>query len=396
MPVGAPFDRVAIDILGELPETENGNKYILVIVDYFTKWTQAFALPNQTAQTIADTLMIHVFSLFGMPRQLHSDQGRNFESGLFAELNKLLGVEKTRTTPYRPQSDGMVERFNRTIQQMLKAFVNENRNDWDDHLPYLTMAYRASVHDSTGCTPQLLMLGREVRMPIDIMFGPPPMEEEHYQCPVEYVEWVRRTLANTFQFAQGQSGKSAVRQKRNYDAHVRPRGYVPGQFVWRWYPPSAKGKLGKGWIGPYKVVTCPNEWHCMVQRSPTDPEVRVHVDLLQPHRGPQPQSWETQPPSSNSLNEEIGGEGVEQGSVTHEGPYDYCSGGELYQDDGLGQDNGEEQDHRDEQELDPEIDKEKDLNEEVDIIPETLTQGPSDSGLRRGKRKRKPPNRLDL
>ena len=134
-PTGAPLDRIAIDICGEFPETIRGNKYILVLCDYFTKWTQAWAIPNQTAQTCADVIVTEFVSIFGAPKQLHSDQGRNFESELFQEMCRLLGVEKTRTVSYYPQSDGMVERFNRTMQQMLKTLVCEARDDWDDHLP---------------------------------------------------------------------------------------------------------------------------------------------------------------------------------------------------------------------------------------------------------------------
>ena len=104
-------------------------------------------------------------SRFGVPSIIHSDQGREFESRLFEEVCQLLGIEKTRTTPYHPQSDGLVERFNRTLQQMLSAFVNKERDDWDEHLPYVTMAYRATVHESTKFSPNRLMLGRETDLP---------------------------------------------------------------------------------------------------------------------------------------------------------------------------------------------------------------------------------------
>ena len=103
VPVGAPLERVAIDICGELPETERGNKYVLVLCDYWTKWVSVFALPDQTALTCADAIVNGFTTIFGVPRQMHSDQGRSFESALFAEMSRLLGTTKTRTTPYHPQ-----------------------------------------------------------------------------------------------------------------------------------------------------------------------------------------------------------------------------------------------------------------------------------------------------
>ena len=110
-------------------------------------------------------------------------------SHLFARICETLEIEKTRTTPYRPQSDGLVERFNKTLQQMLSIFVNDNRSDWDDYIPFLLMAYRSSQQQSTQCTPNLLMLGREVRLPLAVIVGISP-GEERTECPSEYVEWV--------------------------------------------------------------------------------------------------------------------------------------------------------------------------------------------------------------
>ena len=287
--VSAPLDCVAIDLLGELPETENGNKYVLVITDYFTKWTQAFALVNMTAQTVADKIAAEFISLFGALRQLHSDQGRQFEAHLFQEVCKLLGIDKTRTTPYRPQSDGIVERFNRTIQQMLKHFVNENRNDWDDHLPYLTMAYRASMHESTGCTPNLLMLGRELPMPLDILIGQP--QKQQYSCQIEYVEWLRYSMTTAYEYARRQLRKAATRQKRCYDLRSKETEFHHGNFVWRWYPPKANQKLGKGWTGPFRVMSCPTEVNVVIRYRPTDRDLRVHIDHLKPYFGDIPEVW---------------------------------------------------------------------------------------------------------
>ena len=126
---GYPFERIALDIMGPLPTTESGQKYILVVGDYFTKWTEAFPLPNQEAKTVAEKLVNEVISRFGAPERIHTDQGRNFEAQLFKEMCNLFSIEKTRTTPYHPQSDGMVERMNRTIQDMLAKYVAEHQRD---------------------------------------------------------------------------------------------------------------------------------------------------------------------------------------------------------------------------------------------------------------------------
>ncbi|VDI78715.1 Hypothetical predicted protein [Mytilus galloprovincialis] len=100
-----PMERIATDILGELPETESGNKYILVVSDYYTKWTESFAMPNMEAKTVAKIIVEEVIVRFGVPHWIHSDQGRQFESLLFQEMCCILNIKKTRTTPYHPKSD---------------------------------------------------------------------------------------------------------------------------------------------------------------------------------------------------------------------------------------------------------------------------------------------------
>jgi hypothetical protein len=106
--VGAPFKRIAVDIAGPFPESDRGNRFLLIAMDYFTKWPDVYAIPNQEASTVADFLVNNFFCRFGVPMELHRDQGRNFESRLMQEVLERLEVSKTRTTPLHPQSDGMV------------------------------------------------------------------------------------------------------------------------------------------------------------------------------------------------------------------------------------------------------------------------------------------------
>ena len=162
--------------MGPLPMS-SGNKHILVIGDHFTKWYEAIPLPDQTAVTTANALVDHWISRFGCPHSLHSDQGRNFESKLFEHLMQLLDVDKTRTTPFHPQSNAVIERKNKTLQNMLAKCIIEEQSNWSQQLPYVMMAYRSSVHESTGYTPQFLVLGQELSLPLDCMY-PKPQENE--------------------------------------------------------------------------------------------------------------------------------------------------------------------------------------------------------------------------
>jgi hypothetical protein len=223
--VGEPLERVGLDILGPLPKTNSGNKYILVLVDYFSKWSEAFPMRNQEASTIANKLVSGFINIFGIPKTIHTDQGRQFESRLFKELCKLLGIHKSRTTPFRPQSNGLVEKYNKTLTTMLSAFVDENQRDWDKYVSVLNMAYRATPQESTNVTPNMLMLGREVNLSIDIMIGSP---ENEILDEVEYVEVLRKRMENAYEYARAHLKQAASRQKQYYDIKCHGKSFVQG------------------------------------------------------------------------------------------------------------------------------------------------------------------------
>ena len=283
------MEPVAVDIMGPLLQTNDGNLYIMVVGDYFSKWTEAYPLKNHTAQTVADVLVEQFVARFGVMRSLHSDQGREFESDLIAELCKLLRIHKTRTVPYNPKSDGLVERANRTVVQMLTTLVGEARNDWNDHLPYVMMAYRASVHENTQFTPNRLMLNHETNLPIDLMVGSPP---ETPTCPVHYVEWVKDASEHAFEFVQRNLKANAERQKRLYDRKSGFPKFKPGDSVRRFSSPNAKLKFGKPWEGPYLVTAKVNALCYRIQKTPTSRSIVVHVDHLKLYEGGNPvENW---------------------------------------------------------------------------------------------------------
>lgn len=168
---GSPFERVQMDILGSLPTTSAGNRYLLVVIDCFTKWVEAFPLKNIKASTIADVFVKQFISRHGVPLEVHTDQGKNFESNIFQGIMRLLGIRKTRTTALHPQSDGQIERHHQTILNYLAKFIAEDQRDWDSWVPMYLLAYRSSQHEAMGASPAELYFARDLRLPSDLLRG---------------------------------------------------------------------------------------------------------------------------------------------------------------------------------------------------------------------------------
>ncbi len=295
--VGAPMERVALDILGPLPETNSGNKYILVIGDYFTKWTEAYAMPNQEAITVARIVVEEFVCRFGVPRQLHSDQGTNFQSALFREMCRLLDCDQTRTSPFHPISDGMIERFNQTAEAMISKFVSANQRDWDEHLPFLMMAYRTAEHDSTKIAPAEAMLGRQTEIPIDLVVGPPPGDEDKMDLP-EYVQKLKDKIEYTHDVIRKSSIIATDTQKRSYDHRVTKEKYKVGDAVWLHNPARRRGlspKLSRPWEGPFTVTAKLSDVTFRIQKSARSRPKVVHSNRLKPYEGRYPPTWFKQP-----------------------------------------------------------------------------------------------------
>ena len=127
---GSPWQRIALDFYGPLPLTDKGEKYILVVMDYFTKWVECFPTCNMEAATVVDILVKEIVPRYGLPDEVHSDQGRGFEGSVLKQLFEYWGVLKTRTTPYCPQSDGLIERFMRTLKNNMAKMLEGSQKHW--------------------------------------------------------------------------------------------------------------------------------------------------------------------------------------------------------------------------------------------------------------------------
>ena len=254
----------------------------MVAVDYFTRWTEAYGIRNQEAATVAKKLVDEVFCRFSPPEQLHSDQGRQFESDLIQELCKLLQVRKTRTTPYHPQCNGVVERFNRTLLDMLSTTVGDHPSDWDQSIRKLCMAYNSSVHSATGFTPFFLMFGRQVRLPVDLMYGTSSPDS---QSIPEYVKSLQHTLQEAHQLVREKCQAEHSRQKMLYDRRVHGKTYQVGDMVLLHSCVIPRGKCRKlhnPWTGPFRVEDIIGESVYKI-RSPKGGKPKIiHFDRLKP------------------------------------------------------------------------------------------------------------------
>lgn len=287
-----PFERVAADIL-ELPHTSCGNRYVLVVEDYFTKYVNLYALPDQKATTVATCLFKEYVMEHGIPETLHSDQGRQFESDLVKGMCQMLGVRKTRTTPYNPKSDGMVERFNRTLIDQLAKTLLSCAGEWDGFLKQIAFAYNTSVHSSTGYTPYFLTHGREARVPADVLLGPLTQGNPLRGPPGEFAASLVVSLNTAFSQAKEHNASAHERQKMHYDDRMRHKPYEVGDLVWLNDPTESRLKLAPHWKGPFQIqrrMDLPGEVGVTYQLcSPFgDDQVRqtVHYDRMRPYTLP--------------------------------------------------------------------------------------------------------------
>lgn len=296
-----PFQKVAADIL-ELPITSHGNRYVLVAQDYFSKYVNLYAMPDQRAVTVAKCLFENYICEHGIPQVLHTDQGRQFESELLKHLCQMLGIQKTRTSPYHPQCDGMVERFNRTlIDQMAKTLLQQP-GEWDDCLNQVALAYNTSPHSTTGFTPFFLIHGFEARMPANIVL-PDSAPSLGPNSPAEYADKLTQKLRMAFQSAVNNRDYAHYQQKLQYDKRVKHLPYAKGDLVWLNDPTTSKQKLAPHWKGPFVVQEClgsGEESHGVTYRiqyllNDSSHSLVVHYNRLRPYKAPVPDGHRSTP-----------------------------------------------------------------------------------------------------
>ncbi|KAL2089209.1 hypothetical protein ACEWY4_016108 [Coilia grayii] len=250
--IDVPFSRIGMDIVGPLERSRRGNRYILVVVDYATTYPEAFPLRQVKVRQVANALL-QLVTRVGIPQEVLTDQGTNFTSKLLKQVYQYLGIKGIKMTPYHPQTDGLVERFNQTLKSMLCKFVADSGADWDEWLPYLLFAYCEVPQASTGFSPFELLYGRQVRGPLDMMKeaveGQPPQNGMNI---LSYIIKMRDKMESLTEQVQENMKVAQATQKRWYDRSARDRAFKLGQQVLLLLPTTESSLLAK-WQGPFTV-----------------------------------------------------------------------------------------------------------------------------------------------
>ena len=249
----APMEIVAIDYL-HLESSSSGCEYILMITDHFTRYTQAYATRDKSSRTAAKHLYDDFILRFGIPKHILHDQGKEFENNLFADIEKVSGIKKLRTTPYHPQCNGAVERMNRTILQMLRSLESSQKKKWHTSLNKVVFAYNSTKHDSTNYSPFFLMFGRKPRLPIDFILGG---EKDEADIPVLHTkyaqEWKEKMDAAYAIASKNALARKELRMKRHRGKLAEPLA-IGDKVLVRNVETGGPGKLRSYWVEEVYIV----------------------------------------------------------------------------------------------------------------------------------------------
>jgi hypothetical protein len=280
--VGQPWELVGIDISGPLKITAYGNKYIVLAIDYFTKFAIAKAIPDATAVTTAKFVFEEIVCRFGMPKSMISDHGVNFDANLMISLCKLCNIDKKNSSTYHPMGNGMVERLVKSIKQIVTMYINGEHNNWDDLLQPSIAAYNTSVHGSLGFSPYEVLFGRRAVKIVDAILR--PEEARTVRQVSNYVNDLKSSLSRIGRVVGGNLEKARVDQKTQYDKFIRDAvHYAVGDLVVliniRNKPNESKSFKLKA-IGPYRIIEKLNELNYKVVSLATGSMEVVHYNRM--------------------------------------------------------------------------------------------------------------------
>ena len=309
LPIVERFGRIHMDFLGPLPTTSEGHKYILLVVDSFTRWCECFPLVSADAVSVARILFDQIICRFGAPQSILTDRGQQFMSSLIKELCRLFQIVKINTSAYHPQTNSACERMNSFILQSLRTLCNKDQSNWHDKLQAIMLAYRTTpASRSIKHTPFMLMYGQECRLPIDIALSAPsdsPSQiNEHLQKIVDNLHTYSECAKKSIEQSQGVS-------KEYYDKNSRKPSFTTGNRVFLSNHATKKGlspKLTDKWLGPFYIVDTRSNNTYLLRDCDTHKLRRgyVHANRLKMHVDPcERQTNPILPPPSVTVDDEI-------------------------------------------------------------------------------------------
>ncbi|MES9884237.1 MAG: RNase H-like domain-containing protein, partial [Sedimenticola sp.] len=292
LPSVATFERWHIDILGPLTKTSDNYQYILLCVDSFSRFVEAFPLKTQEATEVADILYKDIICRYGAMTSLVSDRGTNFMSKVVSELCKVMDIKRLHTSPYHPQTNSTCERFNRTLAQSIRTYIDKEQQNWVQVLPGILMAYRKteSTH-STGYSPFELVFGQTMRAPVDVMFNPQSVQGRTSESASSYFNKLQHQLKVYNEVAKDNVKRSQEHYKEHYDRKAVEPNFNLGQRVWLHnskIPVGKSAKLHIKWTGPYYICDIGPNHTYMLRHGETHKTIKtlIHANRLKLHCDP--------------------------------------------------------------------------------------------------------------
>jgi len=281
IPVNRFLERVGIDLVGPLPVTPRGNKYLLTISEYLSGWPEAWAIKDDTAATVARYFVEEWICRYGAPEILTSDRGRQFLSDLIDQVCRLMMIDQNTTTSYHPATNGKEERWHQTWAEMTSRYLSDEQTDWDLYVPYMLAAYRFTIQNSAGDSPYFLMFGREPYSPLDITLGADKQPEVSKHELVRNIAHAHELAKRNIQWAQG-------KQKEHYDSKRVLVEFKKGDLVLLHVPvvkPGRRKKFTPMWKGPFVVIDRRNSNNYLIRSLDNERDIRtVHVERMKPYR----------------------------------------------------------------------------------------------------------------
>uniref|UniRef100_A0A667ZA24 Gypsy retrotransposon integrase-like protein 1 n=1 Tax=Myripristis murdjan TaxID=586833 RepID=A0A667ZA24_9TELE len=279
--VSQPFEHLIIDCVGPLPRSKSGCSYLLTVMCQSTRYPSAYPLRNISAKSVVKALSQFI-SVFGIPKIIQSDQGSNFTSRLFAQVLQQLHIKHSKASAYHPQSQGALERFHQHLKSLLRAYCTELKADWEDGLPWLLLAAREVIQESTGFSPNELVFAHTVRGPLSVVQDPwrstdPP------QNLITYVNGFRQRLYEAGEMAKEKLQASQKKMKKLFDRRVEQREFSAGDQVLVLLP-LVDSPFQAKFCGPCNVVRRVSEQNYLIEMPNRRKATKVcHVNLLKPY-----------------------------------------------------------------------------------------------------------------